>query len=180
MDVLEEILKNEKKKQIPWSFRKILIGLFTHLTKIDFSKGAIAILCAYLYIHEMTSSNQNFVSHVSLNLQGESESLKSNYLQQTTTNKPDLRPFCKPENLQGELNPDFDPEKLDERFQNMSTQYRQYFENGEHNPKDCKVERLKKIAIICPLRDEKDQMRTKQFLYLLNYLIPMHRVSKTG
>ena len=125
----------------------------------------------------MISSNENFVSHVSLNLHGESGYFESCYTRKTTTSRPDLRPFCKPEDLEGELNPDFDPEKLDERFQNMSTQYEQYFDNGEHNPKDCKVERLKNIAIICPLRDEKNQMRTKQFLYLLNYLIPMLRVS---
>ena len=173
---MEKTPKSEKEQGL-WSFRKIILGLSAYFFLINKNKGPIVILCAYLYVQSMTSSNDNFVSHVSLNLQGESGYFESYSTRKSTTSGPDLRPFCKPEDLQGELNPDFDPEKLDERFRTMSTQYEQYFDNGEHNPKDCKTERLKKIAIICPLRDEQNQMRTKQFLYLLNYLIPMRRVS---
>ncbi|CBY21737.1 unnamed protein product [Oikopleura dioica] len=132
MDVLKEIWKDDKRK-IPCSlFRKILLGLLNNLTEIKYNKGVIGILGVFSYIHVMSSSNENFSTYVSFNLRDENQPLQSTSAQQTTTTTPDLRPICEPENLQGELYPDFDPEKLDERFLNMSIRYTQYFEKGEH------------------------------------------------
>ena len=73
--------------------------------------------------------------------------------------------FCVPQKLVGALAIDFNMDKLEERFQELSESSKQFFENGEHKPGDCEVKKLKNIAIIIPFRDmTEDLFRTKQFL----------------
>merc|ERR1712037_956377 len=74
----------------------------------------------------------------------------------------------------GALAIDFNMDKLEERFQRLSENNEDYFENGEHTPKDCQVQKLKNIAIIIPFRDMTDDLfRTKQVLYFLYYMVPI-------
>ena len=73
--------------------------------------------------------------------------------------------FCVPQKLVGALGIDFNMDKLEDRFQELSESSKDFFENGEHTPEDCEVKRLKNIAIIIPFRDmTEDLFRTKQFL----------------
>ena len=73
--------------------------------------------------------------------------------------------FCAPQKLIGALAIDFNMDKLEERYQNLTETANDFFENGEHIPEDCEVKKLKNIAIIIPFRDmTEDLFRTKQFL----------------
>jgi len=85
--------------------------------------------------------------------------------------------FCAPKGLVGALAIDFDMDKLEERLQELSENNKDFFENGEHTPENCQVQKLKNIAIIIPFRDmTKDLFRTKQLLYFLYYMVPiLHR-----
>ena len=72
--------------------------------------------------------------------------------------------FCKPKDLVGALAISFDMSKIEEKFEEMAVENEEFFENGEHKPRDCEVADKKNIAIIIPFRDmTKDLFRTKQF-----------------
>ena len=72
--------------------------------------------------------------------------------------------ICSPQDLVGALAINFDMSKLEERFKEMAVENQEFFEDGEHMPKDCEVAPKKNIAIIIPFRDmTEDLFRTKQF-----------------
>ena len=72
--------------------------------------------------------------------------------------------ICSPQDLVGALAINFDMSKVEEHFKEMAVENQEFFEDGEHMPKDCEVAPKKNIAIIIPFRDmTEDLFRTKQF-----------------
>lgn len=88
--------------------------------------------------------------------------------------------FCKPKSLVGAISDiDFDMEMLEARYQELIQSKKDFFENGEHKPKDCQVEKLKNVAIIIPFRDmTEDSIRTKQFKVKFKLIISIFHFSQ--
>jgi len=132
---------------------------------------AIVVLGRLLYLQAMSTSECSLsISLVAPAFGYESQEVAELATQKTEEleiPKPEeqKQDFCAPKGLVGALAIDFDKDKLEERLQELSENNKDFFENGEHTPENCQVQKLKNIAIIIPFRDmTKDLFRTKQLL----------------